>query len=543
MVVRSLAPVPTSTSYARGELLGRVEPRLWTPPLRELTPDTSVGFDQAEFARDTLRRPADPWQEWLFIHAGELLPDGRPRFRIVLVLAARQNGKTEIPVILSAYWQFIDQVPLVLGTSTKLEYAKESWGKAVRLIERAEELADLRPKKWTRETNGEQESWTLPNDETGERSRYKIAASNEEGGRSLTVHKLICDELRQHHDYSAWGAAEEATSAVWDAQIWALSNAGDTRSVVLNDHRRDALEFIRWWQEHGNWSVAQRLLAGDSSAVPMDYRLGLFEWSSPEGSDPTDLEALAQANPNLGLRKDPEALLLKARRVVAKGGQALTSFMTESMCLQVKLLNPAIDPAKWSACLDPGDLAGARSRVALCVDVSPDGLHVTLAAAAVLLDNRVRVELVEAWAGASAVELAKAALPDLVAKVKPQTFGWFPQGPAAALATALKDRRKTGRLGWPPAGVAVAEIRAEVTAACMGFEAEVSAGTLAHSDDPLLNDHVDNSEPAKRGDAWVFSRKAGHCDALYAAAGAAFLARTLPTPPGRPRLIVARDDD
>jgi hypothetical protein len=44
----------------------------------------------------------------------------------------------------------------------------------------------------------------------------------------------------------------------------------------------------------------------------------------------------------------------------------------------------------------------------------------------------------------------------------------------------------------------------------------------------------------KRGDAWVFSRKGeGHCDAAYAAAGAVHLARTLPAPVGKPRLVVA----
>src|SRR3546814_18105149 len=84
--------------------LCRTEPWRWTRPLRELRPATSYGFAVVEFARDILERPLDPWQEWLVIHAGELLPDGRPRFRKVLVLVARQNGKTELLVILSLFW-------------------------------------------------------------------------------------------------------------------------------------------------------------------------------------------------------------------------------------------------------------------------------------------------------------------------------------------------------------------------------------------------------------------------------------------------------
>ena len=198
---------------AAPSVLGSTAPRLWTPPLRELTPDTSYGFDVIRFARDELGRPLDPWQEWSVIHGGELLPDGRPRFRIVLILVARQNGKTELLVVLSLFWQFVDAVPLILGTSTKLDYAKESWNKAVKLAEKAPKLAHLRPERradWKREANGEQES------KTTEDSRYKIAASNAEGGRSLTIDRLILDELRQHKTYAAWDASEPATSAVPD---------------------------------------------------------------------------------------------------------------------------------------------------------------------------------------------------------------------------------------------------------------------------------------------------------------------------------------
>ena len=507
---------------------GRVEPRLWTPPLRPLTPDTSVGFDQIEFARDVLRRPFDPWQEWLVIHAGELLDDGRPRFRRVLVLVARQNGKTEVPVILSLYWQFIDEVGLILGTSTKLDYAKESWEKAVKLIEGLRErddqealdiLARVPRPRWTRETNGEHTSRTTAG------SRYKIAPANAEGGRSLTIDRLVCDELRMHHTYEAWGAAEPATRAVWDAQIWALSNAGDDRSVVLNDLRAEALAYINLGEGDG--------------------RLMLAEWSSPEGASPDEIEALEQANPNLGTpanggRIDPESLMAEARAAIKTGGDRLTTFKTENMCLRVPKLDPAIDPQGWRACLDPGELSVVRRRVALVVDVAPDELHASLIAAAVLDDGRVRVEALAAWTGRDCLGQAERDLPAIVGRVRPRAFGWIPNGPAAGLATGLADRRKAGRKGWPPPGVTVSEIRGEVPAMCMGLAKEVNARTLAHSDDPLINDHIEGAEKLRRGDVWVFSRKNGaHCDAAYAVAGAVHLARTLPTASAPARIIVA----
>lgn len=473
-----------------------------------------MGFEQIDFATNVLNRPPDPWQEWLWPHAGELLPDGRPRFRIVLVLVARQNGKTENPAILAPYWMFVDEPGMVLGTSTKLEYATETWDKSRKLIQRAAALDDEHdPKRWFLRGAGNIEMWA--NDEE---ARYKVAAANEEGGRSLTIRRLVCDELRQHHDYSAWNAAEPATTAVRDAQIWALSNAGDDRSVVLNDLRESALEYI----ETGRG----------------DYRLGLFEWSAPEDADPTDIHALAQANPNLNRRIDGEALLLKAQRAVRLGGKALTGFKTESMCIRVKLLNPAIDPGAWARSRDPGDLIAVRSRVAMCLDMSPDGRHVTAVTAAMLDDDRVRVEVVGSWPSALA---ARAALPALVASVRPQRFGWFPTGPAAALAADLAGPKpgEVRRNAWPPQGVTVAEIRGDLAAACMGLEEQVTSGMLAHSDDPLLNAQVGGAEWLKRGDVKVFVRAGdGHVDSVYAMAGAVHLARTMPPPVGGIRLVL-----
>jgi phage terminase large subunit-like protein len=514
-----LLSLPSSTSSVLdvSSVRGSTLPRLYTPPLVTgppgpcgcgcaLTEETSVGFEQVEFADVVLGHPLDPWQRWLAVHAGELLPDGTPRFSVVLVLVSRQNGKTEVLVVLSLWWLFVQRVPLVLGTSTKLDYAKESWRKAVKLARKVPDLADEIPKRGgVRETNGEQELATVDD------CRYKIAASNAEGGRSLSIDRLVLDELRQHHNYEAWDALEPTTSARPGSQIWALSNAGSDKSVVLNDKRADALAFI----ETGE---------GDDD-------LGLFEWSSPEDADPTDLAALRQGNPNLGHRKDAKKLLANARRAVARGGEALTGFKTEHMCIRVKLLDPAIDPGKWRDCKDVGDLADARSRLAVCVDLSPSGDHATLAAAAVLENGRVRVETVHEWTGPGAATALERELPGWVEKLKPKVLGWFPAGPAAAVAAKVADRRKAGVTGWPPRGVTVEEIRGEVTAVCMGFAKEVTAGTLAHSGQAMPDAQVGGAEKLKRGDAWVFTRSGGgNVDAVYAEAGATHLARTLPKP-------------
>jgi hypothetical protein len=125
----------------------------------------------------------------------------------------------------------------------------------------------------------------------------------------------------------------------------------------------------------------------------------------------------------------------------------------------------------------------------------------------------------------------------LLARVKPKVLGWYPAGPAAALAADLS----ANQADWLPRGTTVQEITSDLPAVCMGFESLVTARKVAHCNDPLLNAQVDGAQRLARGDRWVFSRKGeGHCDAVYAAAGAVHLARTMPAPIGKPRLIVAK---
>lgn len=494
-------------------------PRLFTPPLVTgppgpcgcgcaLTPETSQGFEVVDFATE-VRHPFLPWQRFAAIHGGELLPDGRPRFRIVLLIVARQNGKTTLPVVFAPYWQFRKRVPLILGTSTKLPYAKEAWRKSVNLVKRTRAFDDLHEpgRKWYRLTNGETESWTYDD------CRHVIAAANDEGGRSLTIDRGIADELRQHHTYDAWGAFEPACSPD-DAQIWALSNAGSLKSVVLNDLQDQARTYI----ETG---------VGDP-------RLGLLEWSAPEDADPEDVEALLQANPRVGYGLDLDVLLAAGAQAKRLGGEALTFHKTERMCIRVKLLNPALDQEAWADCLVVGGLDQVRGRVAMVWDVAPDLLSVVLYAAAVRPDARVQIDAVKEWKGSGCTRQAMRDLPALIGRTKPAAVGWLPAGPGAAFAADMVPRPGV----WPPVGVNLAEIKSELPAVCMGFDELIRTRQLARSGrqdggvvvgDPLLDSQVETAEWLIQGDRKVFSRRGeGHVNALYAAAGAAHLARTLP---------------
>lgn len=481
-----------STNSEPAPLLGRTEPRLWTRPLRELTPETSYGFAVISFARDVLLQPLDPWEEWAVIHGGELLEDGRPRFRTVLLLVARQNGKTHLCMVLSLFWLYVESWALVLGTSTNLDYARESWERAVSAAEDNDALSELTAV--IRRANGEQ---TL---NTVDRCRYKIAASNRKGGRSLSIDRLILDELREHRSWEAWNAAVPTMNARPFGQAWAITNAGDDGSVVLNSLRESAL-------------------------AKTDERLGLFEYSAPDNCDILDPQMWAYSNPNLGYRIDIDTIRGAALRAADRGGEEEAGFRTEVLCQRVRRLNAAVDPGRWNSSASKGSLGQvSRRQIALCLDIAPDGQHATLCAAAQVRPDIYRVEVVAAWSGIGCSKALRDDLPGWLEKVKPYSVGYFPGGPGAALAADMATRP-----GFPPHGIKMQAIKSEAPAVCMGLADLVQSGAVEHPDDQLMNAHILSAEKLPRGEGWVYSRKGqGHVDAAYAAAGAVHLARLVP---------------
>lgn len=472
---------------------GSTTPRIFTKPLATgkpgpcgcgcaLTPASSLGFEAVRFAEEIVGLSLIPWQRWLLIHLLETKPNGLFRFRTAIVLVARQNGKTHLLKVLALWMLFTHRAHLVLGAAQSLDIARESWAGAVAIAEDVEDLAA--EVENVRYANGEQ-CLTLNNG-----ARYRIAAATRGSGRGLSVDLLILDELREHRDWNAWSALTKTTTAKDNALIVGISNAGDDQSVVLNSLRSSAL-------------------------AETDDSLGLFEWSAPDGCDLDDVEAWAQSNPGLGYTINE--LTIRS----AMNTDPPATFRTENLCQQVDALDAAIDLTNWTSCSDASaTLASVRSRLAACVDVAPDGAHVTLAGAAVLDDGRIRVEILHAW---KSTDDARRELPKLLGLLQPAALGWYPSGPAAALGTDLRALDPIELKG------------SEVNEACQEFADLVSSRLVLHPNDPLLNAHVAGTAKLRSGDGWRFARKgAGHVDAAYATAGAVHIARTLPAPVKRP---------
>lgn len=479
-------------------LVGLTEPRLWTRPLRPLTPKTTAGYEAISFAEDVLRLTLLPWQRWWLIHALELKTDGTFRFRTIITLMARQSGKTMLLKIVALYFMYVRFSRLILGAAQSLDIARESWQGAVELAEGNEflaaEIANVR------KANGEQ-CLTLNSG-----ARYRISAATRSAGRGLSVDLLILDELREHRDWAAWGALSKTTTARPEALIVGISNAGDLESVVLNSLR-------------------------DSAILGEDPSLALMEWSAPDGCELDDREGWAQANPGLGYTVTEQAI------ASALATDPPATFRTETLCQRVDIMDAAVNAGAWSACADlGGSLATSKDRISVCLDVALDGAHVTLAGAAMVGKDKVRVEILAAW---DTTQAARADLYGLLARIKPISIGWYPTGPAAALAVDLRtaNERLTGELRIAELPE-IFELRGQgVSEICQEFVDLVTSRSIRHPDDPLLNAHVAGAQRLRGGDGWRFGRVGNlHVDAAYAAAGAVRLARTVIPP--RPRSAI-----
>lgn len=519
------APAEAPGEVDPNSVPGSITPRLFPQPLVTgapgpctcgcaLTPETSYGFAAEMFAEHVINMPLDPWQRWLVIHAGELLPDGRPRFKKILLIVARQSGKTYLLLILSLFWLFVERWPLIIGQNTTLATAAEVWQAAQDVAEDHEVLGPL---FGTVRKDNNNPHWRIA---TG--GRYKPAAATRKGPRGGAVDRLIVDELREHLTWEAYRAALPTLNARPYGQAWLISNMGDVKSIVLLELRKTGISNIEA-QEEGRPLI--------------DEELGLFEWSSPKGSSPTDIFALAQANPNMNVRVRGSSILADGRAAAESGdSERLAGFLTEIMCMYVPALDGAIDPAGWALGAEPGSLDGFRSRLALVPELSPDLLHASIMVAAMMPDGKVRVEVVASWAGQQAPTMLRRNLAAWVRKIKPKKLGWLANGPVETIAAELTGPANVAKLAGNRAatalgaGLEIEPIRSEQAAICMGFAEMVSAGDILH--DPsqtLLDKQTLGSAKLWRGAVWVFSRKGeGHCDTTYGAAAATHLARTMP---------------
>ena len=495
MILKSSAVA--TTAPARGKVVkGKTTPRLWTKPLRELTPETSHGFSVIDFALVFLGIRLYEWQKWLLIHALELNEDGTYRFRRVVVLVGRQNGKSTVMIVLALWWLHVDATLklkeqgidprdfLVLGVAQSLEVAESFLAKVTAYMNPEDDQAVPALAKHSRP----------PVLGTGKKAvstksgcTYTVRAANRKAGRGKSAHRIIMDEVREQQNWDAWAAISKTMNNTFNPQLWAISNAGDSRSVVLMAIREALVKEVESWEEY----VEGGIEAAEQWANKHDVTQALFEWSAPEGCELDDPDAIAQANPALGFGPMTWDVIMSDLH----GGEPEHVYRTEVLCQWVTArVETWLDAEGWAECSDPDSEPSASSPLFLGLDTSANRGMTYLAVAGLRDDGLAHVECIAQRAGMLWVV-------DAVIEVMER---WGMESVAIqARGTSASEFVKALRAK----DVAVYEVGGSDLGASAGeIKDRVKARTVRHRDQPVLNVPVSGGVARRLTEQWLWDR-------------------------------------
>lgn len=491
-------------------MLGSETPRIFTPPLRELTPETSLGFECAEFA-EAVGVHLFPWEQWFLIHALELNEDGTLRFRTVILLVARQNGKTTLLKILALYWMVVLGRLLVIGTAQNLDIAEETWEDTVNLAQSSPEIEPLIAADGIKRQVGKKSLIF----ETGE--RYKVKAANRRAGRGLSGDLVQMDELREHTTWEAWAAVSSTIMAIDDALVLGASNAGDLSSIVLRQLR------FMCMCDPLTVGVTQSELESfgelpDAEDQPEDLStdtVGFFEWSAKPGRGIWDREGWAEGNPSLGYTITESAMATQAR-IAAAGGDAEWMYRTENLCQWRPVGSSCVFPdGTWDKGIDEESFIPEQEELFVCVDVSWNRTITNVVVAGRRADHRVHVEVVARAAGTDWV------LDWLTSDDRPAWAGVTVQATGAPASSLVEKMQLVGLPVTPWSGPDIGKAHGE-------FYDLVVKDQLRHRSQPALDVAATTAVTRPIGDGvWAFDRRRSprDCSPLLAAVGAVWQMR------------------
>lgn len=391
----------TATLDKKSPVLGCTQPRLFTPPLPEnchpitgeILPERTHGPAAIAFAEEMLHMKLFPWQKWLLNHALELIPnpDGPGqlyRFRTVIVMVARQNGKTTIEVVLALWHIYALESGTVIGTAQDLDNAGRAWKDAVALAESDDELAELIEDVYL----AHPKCLTLANG-----CEYRVAAAHRRGARGFPGDLILMDELREQQNWDSWGAVTNTMNARPKAQAWCFSNAGDAMSIVLRYLRALAHRDLDWPDGDDD----RELIEGDGALdlfgdmdpeeLPEGWdelTTGFFEWSAPPNAKRADVHALAQANPSMNHFEVTDLCPTTRTLLAHLRTDPPGTYDMEVLCRFVALAEGGPFPeGSWAETLDANARPAEDAERVICVEVSSRRNHAYIAKAAFTEDD------------------------------------------------------------------------------------------------------------------------------------------------------------
>jgi hypothetical protein len=309
-------------------------------------------------------------------------------------------------------------------------------------------------------------------------ARYLIVTPGDKAGRSLSVDLGVIDEAFAHESLAVVGAIQGAMSARRHAQLWLLSNAGNSKSLL--------------WRHYTD--------LGRASVANAASRMCWLEWAADEaaGIDVHDRTLWAQANPTLDHPHGVSSIQLAGNAETVD----VATFAREHLNIWPSdALTMGIDPLTWASCEDRD--ATPDSELVLSLDVSPERDRGAVVIAGRHAD-RICVEVVET--SADVHELARRAVG--VAERWHTSVVLDRANPASTLLPLFERAGVSVRLLSLP----------DFVRACGDFHDAVVHHTLVHRGDYRLTDAVASATKRAVGDGWVWRRRAaGDVSPLIAA--------------------------
>lgn len=501
-----------TTAAEPAQVKGCMTPRLYTPPLRVncdakpgevqcpcgcgLSKRTSWGAACVLFLTMVCRWSLLPWQIWLYWHALEKKPGGIGfRFQFLVILVARQNGKTKWGRGMNLWRLFYSKTGVVSGTNPgakmaviaaqNLDYAETTLKEAVDEI-RA--IPALLPELINHKEGSGKNRAILTN-----RRYWRAATASRKGGRGLPVDVVWLDELREHVTWDAWDAITPTGTVRPCSQVVCTTNAGDARSVVLLSQQA---------------SARQRITTGTTA----ETRTGYFEWSAPPDADPRNPDHWPQANPAVGWLNEFTIEDLHGRLETMQY-KNMPGWQTEYLCQTVDALEPGVIPAEyWQDGIDVNSRRAEGSLVYAALDVSYDRKTSYVAIAARRDDGALHIEVIQAARGTDWVV-------DWLAERKETFKGVAVQKTGAPVSGMIGDLKRAGVpvVEWGPG--------LELQAGCALFFDGICEHTIFHRRQPILDRAAASGVARRIGDSWVFDRRNSPIDVapIVACAAAVWL--------------------
>ncbi|CAM3876225.1 terminase TerL endonuclease subunit [Cohnella lubricantis] len=223
-----------------------------------------------------------------FVHA----IDGTRKYREVLLVVARKNGKSTIASGIGLYLQIADNEPgaEVYAVATKKDQAKLVWLEAKRMVKKSPSLR-RRIKPLVSELVSE---W---ND-----SSFKPVGSDSETLDGLNVHGAMMDEIHAWKDKNLYDVIVDGTSSREQPLIVMITTAGTVRESVYDQKYDEAEMLLNGLDDPDGYK--------DDHFLPIVYELdNRLEW--------TDAKNWPKANPGLGTIKSVDQLRTKVNKAKA----------------------------------------------------------------------------------------------------------------------------------------------------------------------------------------------------------------------------------